>query len=88
MSATMTAVQSPKNETVSTPAVESAPAAVAAAAKPAKVERKGKQISATVTPEFFEELDALHWELRMNLTDLVRTAVEEFAAKHKVAEKA
>jgi len=64
------------------------PVAPSASVAPVKVDRKGKQLSATVTPEFFEEVDALHWDLRISTTDLVRTAVEEFVAKHKASKEA
>lgn len=64
-----------------TPAVE-APAAPVEAVKP---ERKGKQLGATVSPEFYAEFTDLQWDLRKPVTDLVRQAVEEFAAKHKKA---
>jgi len=63
-----------------------APAAPAVVA-PAKPERKGKQLSATVTPEFYAEFDDLQWDLRAKTPELVRRACEEFLAKNKPAVK-
>lgn len=69
----------PAAEAAVSPAV---PAAETAAA-PAKVDRKGKQLSATVTPEFYAAFNDLQWDLRKSPTDLLRQAAEEFLAKHK-----
>jgi cell pole-organizing protein PopZ len=41
--------------------------------------RKGVQVSATVSQEFYEKWDELHWEKRMSPTDMVREAVQEYA---------
>ena len=60
-----------------TPAVET-PA-------PAAVERKGKQLSATVTPEFFAAFTDLKWDLRKDVPAMLREAAEEYLAKHKAS---
>jgi len=62
------------------PATE-APAPVAAA--PAAGERKGKQLSATVTPEFFAAFTDLKWDLRKDVPAMLREAAEDYLAKHK-----
>jgi hypothetical protein len=41
--------------------------------------RKGVQVSATVSQEFYEKWDELHWTKRMSPTDMVREAVQEYA---------
>lgn len=63
---------------------ETAPAAAPATATPeVKADtvkaRKGVQVSATVSQEFYEKWDELHWEKRMSPTDMVREAVQEYA---------
>lgn len=63
---------------------ETAPAAVAV---PVKAARTGKQLSATVTPEFYAAFDDLQWDLRTKTPELVRRACEEFLARNKPAVK-
>ena len=58
-----------------------APAPVVAA--PAAGERKGKQLSATVTPEFFAAFTDLKWDLRKDVPAMLREAAEDYLAKHK-----
>jgi len=57
-----------------------APAPVAA---PAAGERKGKQLSATVTPEFFAAFTDLKWDLRKDVPAMLREAAEDYLTKHK-----
>lgn len=45
---------------------------------------KGKQVSATVSPELYQALDDYGWENRKKRTDLVRQAVEEFAERNNI----
>lgn len=46
---------------------------------------KGQQVSATISPELHEALEEHRWTVRKTMTELVRTAVEEYAANHGVA---
>ena len=64
------------------PDAETQPAPVAA---PAATERKGKQLSATVTPEFFAAFTDLKWDLRKDVPAMLREAAEDYLAKHKTA---
>ena len=43
---------------------------------------RGKQVSATVSPELYSALDDYAWTNRRNRTDVVRQAVEEFAQRN------
>jgi len=43
---------------------------------------RGKQVSATVSPELFTALEDYAWENRRQRTDVVRQAVEEFAERN------
>jgi hypothetical protein len=45
---------------------------------------KGQQVSATISPELHTALEEHRWTVRMTMTELVRTAVEEYAANHEV----
>ena len=45
---------------------------------------RGKQVSATISPELFTALDDYKWTQKMTLTELIRTAVEEYAGRHGV----
>jgi hypothetical protein len=81
-SATMSAA--PNKTTADAAKTETAPAAAPATATPeVKADtvkaRKGVQVSATVSQEFYEKWDELHWEKRMSPTDMVREAVQEYA---------
>ena len=71
-----------KTQTESPAAVE-AQAPVAAAEAPAAGERKGKQLSATVTPEFFAAFTDLKWDLRKDVPAMLREAAEDYLTKHK-----
>ena len=62
---------------------DTAPAPVVAA--PAAGERKGKQLSATVTPEFFAAFTDLKWDLRKDVPAMLREAAEDYLSKHKSA---
>ena len=44
--------------------------------------QKGVQVSATISKELDQALEDHRWSVRMTKTELVRTAVEEYAAKH------
>jgi hypothetical protein len=57
-----------------TPAATEAPTTAAASKA-----RKGVQVSATVSQEFYEKWDELHWTKRMSPTDMVREAVQDYA---------
>ena len=52
-------------------------------AAPVTGERKGKQLSATVTPEFFAAFTDLKWDLRKDVPAMLREAAEDYLAKHK-----
>jgi len=66
---------------VAAAAADTAPAPVVAA--PAAGERKGKQLSATVTPEFFAAFTDLKWDLRKDVPAMLREAAEDYLTKHK-----
>jgi 3-oxoacyl-ACP reductase-like protein len=63
-----------------TPATAEAPATATPEVKADTVKaRKGVQVSATVSQEFYEKWDELHWTKRMSPTDMVREAVQDYA---------
>jgi cytoskeletal protein RodZ len=63
-----------------TPTTTEAPATATPEVKTETVKaRKGVQVSATVSQDFYEKWDELHWEKRMSPTDMVREAVQEYA---------
>jgi len=66
---------------VAAAAAATAPAPVVAA--PVAGERKGKQLSATVTPEFFAAFTDLKWDLRKDVPAMLREAAEDYLTKHK-----
>lgn len=74
----MATTEAPKPEA---PATE-APAVVKAKSTG---ERKGKQLSATVSEEFFAEFTDLKWDLRKDVPAMLREAAEDYVAKHKPA---
>ena len=78
----MATVESPKTE--SAPTKVEAPAAVAAESKTAK----GVQVSTTLPADLHAALEDHRWDVRLTMTDLVRRALEEYAANHKVSPKA
>lgn len=54
---------------------------------PAKVEAvpaKSKQLATTVPAEFYAAIDAHHWDKRVKVSDIVREALEDYAAKHGI----
>lgn len=65
-----------KTETVETPAVETEKVETAA--------RKSKQVSTTVSAEYFDGLEDYHWTNRIKVTDIVRLALDEFVEKHGI----
>jgi hypothetical protein len=79
----MAKIEAPANETApesqGTKPAETAPTATAE-----KRDRKGVQVSATVSKEFHEKWDELHWTKRMSPTDMVREAVEEYAKRNGI----
>lgn len=81
----MATTEAPKTESpkIEAPAVETTAATVA----PVK-SAKGKQVSATVPADLYDFLDDLHWTQRLSLTDLFRTAIDEYAGKHGYSPKA
>jgi cell pole-organizing protein PopZ len=62
-----------------TPAEAPATATPEVKTETASKARKGVQVSATVSQEFYEKWDELHWEKRMSPTDMVREAVQDYA---------
>lgn len=47
---------------------------------------KGVQVSATIPSDLHEKLKDIRWEKRLEkMTDVFRTALEEYAAKHHKA---
>lgn len=65
-----------------TPQTE-APAAPAPVVKAKSAgERKGKQLSATVSEEFFAAFTDLKWDIRKEVPEMVREAAEDYFAKH------
>lgn len=45
---------------------------------------KGVQVSATISPELDQALEDHRWSVRKTKTELVRTAVEEYAQNHGI----
>lgn len=43
---------------------------------------KGVQVSATISKELDQAIEDHRWSVRMTKTELVRTAVEEYAINH------
>jgi hypothetical protein len=43
---------------------------------------KGVQVSATISKELDQAIEDHRWSVRMTKTELVRTAVEEYAQNH------
>lgn len=43
---------------------------------------KGVQVSATISPELFEAIESHRWEVRKTKSEVVLTALEEYAANH------
>lgn len=56
--------------------------------KTATVERKGQQVSTTIDKNLYDALEDHRWDVRLKMTDLVRTALEEYAKNHNVKVKA
>jgi hypothetical protein len=54
------------------------------AANTEKTARKGVQVHATLAPEKFDALEDHRWTVRLNMVDLVKLALDEYAANHKV----
>lgn len=46
--------------------------------------RKGVQLSATVDKGLADALEEYRWTVRLNMTDLVRVALTEYAENHGV----
>jgi len=74
-----------KTQTESSTVAPDAEAPAPVVAAPAAGERKGKQLSATVTPEFFAAFTDLKWDLRKDVPAMLREAAEDYLAKHKTA---
>lgn len=47
---------------------------------------KAKQVSTTIPAEYHEALENYRWDpkVKLTMTELVRTALDEFAAKHGI----
>ena len=45
---------------------------------------KGKQLATTVPQAFYEAIDAIHWEKRVKVSDIVREALEDYVLKNGV----
>ena len=50
----------------------------------ANTKPKGVQVSGTIAPELNAALEDYRWSARKTKTELVRQAVEEFAANHNL----
>jgi len=73
-----------KTSPVEVPAkFDETPNTAAPVAAPVTGERKGKQLSATVTPEFFAAFTDLKWDLRKDVPAMLREAAEDYLTKHK-----
>lgn len=48
------------------------------------VSKKSVQVSASVSPETFQALDDYRWANRLEKTDVLRLAVEEFIVNHDI----
>lgn len=46
--------------------------------------KKSVQVSASVSPEVFQALDDYRWANRLEKTDVLRLAVEEFIVNHDI----
>jgi hypothetical protein len=63
-----------------------APEPVPADSPAADTTSKGVQVSATIPADLHEKLKDIRWEKRLEkMTDVFRTALEEYAAKHHKA---
>ena len=49
--------------------------------------QKGVQVSATISKELDQALEDHRWSVRMTKTELVRTAVEEYASRNGLLPK-
>lgn len=45
---------------------------------------KNKQLAATVPSTYHAAFDALHWDRRVKVADLVREALDDYVAKHNI----
>lgn len=54
---------------------------MAPAEAPKSESRKGVQVHATLAPEFFEALEDHRWTVRLNMVDLVKLALTEYAER-------
>jgi len=43
--------------------------------------RKGVQVHATIAPELFEKLEDHRWNVRLNMVDLVKLALTQYAER-------
>jgi hypothetical protein len=50
--------------------------------------RKGVQISANIRPELHAAIEDHRWDVRMKFSEVVATALEEYAANHNVTVEA
>lgn len=49
--------------------------------------RKSQQVSTSISPELFEALEDYRWSVRLQFTDLVRVALQEYSVNHNVEVK-
>lgn len=45
------------------------------------VARKGVQVHATIDPELFEKLEDHRWNVRLNMVDVVKLALQQYAER-------
>lgn len=45
---------------------------------------RGRQLACTVPAEYYKAFDDAHWDLRKSLPQLVREALDEYAAKNGI----
>lgn len=48
--------------------------------------KKGVQVHATLAPDFFEKLEDHRWTVRLNMVDLVKLALTEYAERNGILE--
>lgn len=49
--------------------------------------RKGVQVHATITPELFDALEDHRWDARLNMVDVVKLALTQYAEREGVLPK-
>ena len=62
-------------------------AATAPAPEAKTTARKGVQVHATIDPELFEKLEDHRWNVRLNMVDVVKLALTQYAEREGLVTK-